>query len=266
MKINIIIALLLSAITSHAQVMLEEGNVWTYRYVGYNQTVADKPMCGLSFDKFYINGSRTIEGRAYYEVWKQHFAVYCPVPDFEDNDNHFRVDTLNQVFEPTYYMSLREENGRVFANVAEVNTWIGAVGEQMPFDGLFPSEGNEYIVYDFNNPSDKVNFYTGEAIPFVGGVSHLIVNPYVTASMGITWSSHLNLFARRGAIEYQDPDFMHDPFFPDVNPTSITSSSDKSVNSKSVNDKWSDLSGRRLSTNPSLSGFYIKDGRKVLIK
>ena len=42
--------------------------------------------------------------------------------------------------------------------------------------------------------------------------------------------------------------------------------SEKSVNSKSVNDKSFDLSGRRLPTLPTQKGIYIKDGRKVLIK
>ena len=41
---------------------------------------------------------------------------------------------------------------------------------------------------------------------------------------------------------------------------------DKSVNSKSVNGKWSDLSGRHLNSQPIRKGIYIKDGRKVLIK
>lgn len=41
---------------------------------------------------------------------------------------------------------------------------------------------------------------------------------------------------------------------------------DKSVNSKSVNGKWSDLSGRHLHSQPIRKGIYIKDGRKVLIK
>jgi len=48
--------------------------------------------------------------------------------------------------------------------------------------------------------------------------------------------------------------------------TSITSPSDKSVNCKSVNSKWSALSGCRLPTLPTQKGIYIKDGRKVLIK
>ncbi len=41
---------------------------------------------------------------------------------------------------------------------------------------------------------------------------------------------------------------------------------DKSVNGKSVNGKWSDLSGRHLNSWPTRKGIYIKDGRKVLIK
>ena len=41
---------------------------------------------------------------------------------------------------------------------------------------------------------------------------------------------------------------------------------DKSVNSKFVNGKWSDLSGRHLNSQPIRKGIYIKDGRKVLIK
>ena len=48
--------------------------------------------------------------------------------------------------------------------------------------------------------------------------------------------------------------------------TSITSPSDKSVNCKSENSKWSALSGRCLPTLPTQKGIYIKDGRKVLIK
>ena len=43
--------------------------------------------------------------------------------------------------------------------------------------------------------------------------------------------------------------------------TSITSPSDKSVNSNFL-----DLSGRCLPSLPTRKGIYIKDGRKVLIK
>ena len=42
--------------------------------------------------------------------------------------------------------------------------------------------------------------------------------------------------------------------------------SEKSVNSKSVNDKSFDLSGRRIPALPARRGIYIKDGRKVMIK
>ena len=41
---------------------------------------------------------------------------------------------------------------------------------------------------------------------------------------------------------------------------------DKSVNRKSVNGKFLDLSGRRLNSLPTRKGIYIRDGRKVLIK
>ena len=56
-------------------------------------------------------------------------------------------------------------------------------------------------------------------------------------------------------------EFYHIPL-----PTSVTSPSDKSVNCKSVNSNFLDLSGRRLPTLPTRKGIYIKDGRKVLIK
>ena len=46
----------------------------------------------------------------------------------------------------------------------------------------------------------------------------------------------------------------------------ISSPSDKSVNRKSVNSNFLDLSGRHLPTLPTRKGIYIKDGRKVLIK
>jgi len=49
-------------------------------------------------------------------------------------------------------------------------------------------------------------------------------------------------------------------------PTSITSPSNKSVNRKSVNRNFLDLSGRRFPSLPTRKGIYIKDGRKVLIK
>ena len=33
-----------------------------------------------------------------------------------------------------------------------------------------------------------------------------------------------------------------------------------------INDKWYDLSGRRLSTQPTAKGVYIRNGKKVVIK
>ena len=48
--------------------------------------------------------------------------------------------------------------------------------------------------------------------------------------------------------------------------TAIISPSDKSVNRKSVNRNFLDLSGRCLPSLPTRKGIYIKDGRKVLIK
>jgi len=41
---------------------------------------------------------------------------------------------------------------------------------------------------------------------------------------------------------------------------------DKTVNSKSVNGKFLDLSGRRLTSTPTRPGLYITGGRKVVIK
>ena len=49
-------------------------------------------------------------------------------------------------------------------------------------------------------------------------------------------------------------------------PMGIAFPSEKSVNSKSVNDKSFDLSGRRIPALPARRGIYIKDGRKVMIK
>ena len=55
-------------------------------------------------------------------------------------------------------------------------------------------------------------------------------------------------------------------YIEEIQPTGIVSPSDKSVNRKSVNSKWSALSGRRFPSLPTRPGVYIKDGRKVLIK
>jgi hypothetical protein len=40
----------------------------------------------------------------------------------------------------------------------------------------------------------------------------------------------------------------------------------QSVNRKSVNGKFLDLSGRRLNSLPTRKGIYIRDGRKVMVK
>ena len=265
----LLISMMLSSFICSAQTMLEEGNEWVYCHAGYSQRAADKPLCSLSFNKYFLNGTRTIEGREYHEIWVQCYDIYAHRQEGSEPDAYFHVDTLNQIHEPGYFLSLREECGRVFANVTEVNTLLALPLDAIstPIDGLFPSEGNEYVIYNFNDTSGTINFYTGKAIPFVGGLSHLIIDPFIIyAPDGTSWRSWLNLFSRNGAIEYISPDFIHDPFFPDFTPTSINSPTQKSVNRKSVNCKWSDLSGRHLPSLPTQKGIYIKDGRKVLIK
>jgi len=248
------------------QNILSEGNVWTYCEMGYNTWEIDKPLCALYFHKFYINGEREVNGNTYKEVWIQKALIYDyhAVPS---TDGYLKIDTLNKITEPTYYISLREYNGKVMARKDEILELFGLESYSQPVPGFYMLEGDEFVV------GGSQEFIDSQTImPYVGNLQFFL-RADIKASDGVQWKTFLNLFLSEGQLAYQSPMFLSDPFFPEIQPganidyTAIRdipqSPSNPDAHSSFVNRHSSslyDLQGRRLSAPPA-RGMYIQDKR-----
>ena len=259
-----------------AQKMLDEGNVWTYCTIGYNNWTKERPICEMNFMKYTINGALEVEGKTYKNVWVEYInykAIY-------QGDDEYILSDEAEYIGPDFHIRVREENGRVYTNANEYNQlyWDGELGE-MNLNAWHPLDDNEYVLYDFNDPDfphcSPFLASLGNnpvVIPYVGNTHFLFVVPD-SPTDGIERETHLNLFLRQGFLAYQSPNFFPDPFYPDISDFIYDTSTSEMVNSKSSKGQWHDLSGRRLSVSSASSvssvlpkGVYIRDGKKVMVK
>lgn len=267
---------LVFSLSSMAQKMLDEGNVWTYCTIGYNNWAKDRPICEMSFMKYYINGEHEVEGKTYKNVWVE-YIIYKAI---HQGDDEYILSDEAEYLGPDFHIGVREVNGRVYTNANEYNQlyWDGEVGE-MNLNAWHPLDGNEYVLYDFNDPDFPhcCPFlaslgYNPVVIPYVGNTHFLFIVPD-SPTDGIERETHLNLFLRQGFLAYQSSNFFPDPFYPGITDIIHDLAAPDTACGKSSDGPWYDLSGRRLSVRSSgsvpsvlLKGIYIKDGKKVVVK
>ena len=260
---------LMNSNTSSAQNMVVEGNVWTY----YDASYASRDSIGnsnyiieLVFTKFYFNGEREIAGHLYKEVWQQSWAVLRLPKNFDFGSLHGEV--VNEVLEPHYCFSLREENGRIYGPIREFNRYVGVAEEDLdnPFDVLsryYPIVDKEYLVYDYSKDTIRALPYIGNSDPWKG---FFIIPPEYFPIDGFQHERFLNLFLSEGQLAYQSPMFLSDPFFPEIQPganidyTAIRDIPQSPSQPAAQSPSYYDLQGRRLSAPPAW-GMYIQDKR-----
>lgn len=272
MRHSILFIMLVLSISCVAQTMLDDGNVWTYCTVGYNGWHPERPLCELTFSRFFIQGSHEAAGRLYKDVYVE-YIYYEAIRQDDDESGmlQFVLSDEPKHIEPEFCIGVREESGRVYTNAGEFDQLYGdeELGD-FALNSWHPFEDGEYVLYDYNDysvpcisPYLKGCGISTEVIPYVGNTSFLFVIPDI-ATDGIIRDTRLNLFFRQGVLEYQSPIFHSDPFYPDITTAFRDTPAPQIVNGKSLNGKWFDLSGRCVSHLQK--GVYIKDGRKVVVR
>lgn len=227
MKHYILIPVLAFTINCAAQTMIQEGNEWSYCTAGYNSWTPERTLCELTFERYFINGEHEAEGKVYKDVWVEVIKYEAILQENEESDTSpvFVLSDHATHMSPEFHIGVREEGGRVYTNANEYNQsyWDGDLGE-FNYNAWHPIEENEYVMYDFNDPSFPhtspfllLSGYNPEVIPYVGNTGFLFIVPDA-ATDGIVRETNLNLFFRQGSLEYQSPNFRPDPFFPDVAP------------------------------------------------
>ena len=205
------------SIASHAQTMVQEGNVWTYCNATYNEYDSvgnhiEPYLIELKFKKYVFKGERAIGGRIYNEVWGQDKTLVRRIPSDD-------VVPLGEPFEatsdPYYCFSLREENGTIYGNIREMNERSGLPEYEWdkPAIPIYDAEGDEYVIYDVRKDSTR-------DLPFIGGDNSwrgfFILPPPLIPNDCLSRDFHLNLFFLGNKLAYQSPMFMSDPFYPEV--------------------------------------------------
>ena len=209
----IIICLCLPELPCIAQSLVDENNVWTYCNVGYNEWLRNDPVCELSFDKYYFEGDTVIGGQAYKKLWMQkiaHKKNWTP-----DDVQTWVLSDEVEVLTPSYCLGVREEDGRVLVNAEEYREWAhlsgqeGAIQKLLDEQIIIPLE-QEYVLYDFSVDAPE------GVLPSIGNVRYLIYSQQEDPPVGVRRESYLNLFFRANQLVYQNPKFISDPFFPEV--------------------------------------------------
>lgn len=240
----------------YAQTMLGDGNVWTYCCKGFRGNVENAPLCELVYQKYTLKGECTIGDKIYKQVWSEWAKVLDVNKGIEKNENVV-------FFEPTYLLGVREEKGRIYVNKVEYQK-TAVVDEEFGWN-WFPTEGEEFVLYDFNEENGEI------VIPYVGNIYALFYKAEV-ATDGIYRYNHLNLFYRDGKLEYKSPNFYPDPFFPEETVDGIEEQA-YPIPLPQGKRAIFNLQGQRISVNSVFSapsvlpkGVYIVDGKKVWVK
>ena len=288
-----LIVLVLNAIASSLNAqdtdyrpLIEDGKTWVSfnphdlsNYNGYNG-----PWMGYTqYDK--IEGDTIINGHPC-KFWNQHYVsrvgnieLFVKIPVYEENRKVYFF--LEGDKEPRLAFNFGAEIGdTIIAQSIEglyINYYWKYLSEKYEYANLWSDTlciksiekmnvgGREqkvfyYTSHLFNEEQFMKDVYLMEGIGS-NETSVQNIGPNIISWNGIaqliycTLGDEVLYFDAEGATKYGLP-----------LPTSVTSPSDKSVNCKSVNSKFHDLSGRGLPTLPTRPGVYIKDGRKVLIK
>lgn len=225
-----------------------------------------------SFDNDWANNETPIEVKLYnrldYKAGKRYTIVLPEEPE-ASHGRYFRLDRVGEnsiIFERDF--SPKANVPYVFFPEKDVS---------INLEGMdFTREPEQIIINDIPAESqtsvDPRLFMIGS---YVTGGSRVLISSYVKTrleedeyyqdvnshynsdAMHARMYSHVFLFSDTPALIFNDPS----------NLTAIPSLPSEIVNSKSVNNNWYDLSGRRLNTShPTYRGVYIIGGKKVVVK
>ena len=245
-----------------AQSMLDDGNVWTYVVRGNNPSIANNPVVEASAMKYYINGEREIDGKKYKDIWVQSAAI--GEPNASGSTTALDYDKVT-FYEPVYYSSAREENGKVYVRIDELKRVVSYLKYSYDWFEDYSARcwieecGDECVIYDFNTeqPVHTTNTFI---LPNIGCSRYLLYFYENYPTDGIMRGTSLNLFYRNGKVEYKSKDYFPDPFFPDETLGNIGVP-------KTLTDKDAttyNISGQRLSQPQT--GLNIVGGKKVLVR
>lgn len=279
---------------------IEKDKAWSYNFM-YNYDQIWLP-AGEAFasEDWQVTESVEVHGKTYWKLCRNSAFTHVKSmwrPPYSDEDERAVKGEV---------IAIREEGGKIYALKEQYLKLLNGlypkeVHPTIDHNAWYVAEAedpNEVLLYDFS-------LEEGDPYPCIGEVFVESIGHYVTTdnryrkllrlSNGATLVEGIGCVNSIGGIiiyqnlenirEYFSSDFgtermiyglLHDcrqadydhVIYPGAGGylTSIITPTEKSANGKSVNSKWSDLSGRRLTATPSCPGLYIKNGRKVLIK
>ena len=176
---------------------IDEGNEW--HYANICEMVDTSIVVEENFAKYYFKGDTIINQKKYKQLWGDFI--------YRNTESHPKKKPGTS-YGSGYVMGVREEEGKVFVNVEEYDKQLMMFSYEEQKWNL-TKEDDEYILYDFNSPSNYV-------IPEVGSKLDLIF-PYPLQRMdywdGIIRTWNLNLFYCDGQLIYKSQNYYPDLFF-----------------------------------------------------
>jgi Leucine-rich repeat (LRR) protein len=176
---------------------IDEGNEW--HYANICEMVDTSIVVEENFAKYYFKGDTIINQKKYKQLWGDFI--------YRNTESHPKKKPGTS-YGSGYVMGVREEEGKVFVNVEEYDKQLMMFSYEEQKWNL-TKEDDEYVLYDFNSPSNYV-------IPEVGSKLDLIF-PYPLQRMdywdGIIRTWNLNLFYCDGQLIYKSQNYYPDLFF-----------------------------------------------------
>ncbi len=245
---------LLLTLSVQAQTFIDDDNTWSYANICNmnglyieDEFIDTTVVVEENFAKYYFKGDTIINTKTYKQLWGDFI--------YHNTEFHPRKKPGTR-YGHGYVMGMREATGKIYVNVDEYDKQLMMFSYEEQKWNL-AKEDDEYVLYDFNSPSDYV-------IPEVGSIFDLIF-PYPLQRMdywdGIMRPWQLNLFYRDGKLEYKSPNFYPDPFFPEETADGIEPIEHSPLNI--------DHSIYNLYGQPQLGlqrGINIVNGKKILVK
>ena len=252
MKHFILLLLLAVSSLANAKGMLDEGNVWSYKTLGYSVWQSDL-LVEVTFMKYFIDGECEKNGKTYKKIWRQD-ARYNTF-NYEYDESYVTYSGVN------FYACAREENGKVYIPTEDL---IRIVGDEMVLSYFYENwywcerYDDEYLVFDFNIEQPLIASHWLH--PYIGYDEGLFCTDINSPIDAVRRTTTLNLFYRNGEQEYIADDYYPDPFFPEV----TTAISAPAENMAQQGNAIFTIQGTRL-TAPQ-KGLNIINGKKVMIR
>lgn len=282
--------------------MIEEGKRWIYSFMNNYDEIWLPSGEEFASEDWQVTEREEINGKMYWKLWRNSAFVHVKNmwrPPYSDgNEQTVKGEVIAIREEGGKVYALKQQYLVLLKALypKEVHPNINYDDFYVPL----AEDEDEILLYDFTlNEGDQYP-YIGEV--FVKEVSHYTTRDGLSRKVLLLTNGTIIvegigcINSIGGIIIYQNMEDIHEHFdseqgtekmiyaqlfrceltstettiYRDTDDykliTSIASPTDKMVNGKSVNSKWSDLSGRRFPAIQIKKGVYIKDGRIVVIK